>query len=140
MSDVFSKRKRSEIMRRVKGRNTTPELEVRSILHSTGLRFRINFKTLPGKPDIVLRKYNTVIFVNGCFWHGHTNCKHASLPKSNTEYWQRKIFGNRDRDLKNVKVLRKMGWNVIQLWECKIPKLVSDHRKRGLLIKKVKGV
>lgn len=118
--DIFTKEKRSEIMRKVKSKDTGPEKKVRSLLHSLGFRFRIHRKDLPGKPDIVLPKYKTVIFVHGCFWHGHEDCKLARTPKSRQFYWVDKIKKNSERDLKNQKELSNLGWNVLILWECKI--------------------
>ena len=107
-------------MSHIRGKNTRPELIVRKYLFAHGFRFRVNVKKLPGTPDIVLRKYHTVIFVNGCFWHGHEGCPYFVLPKSNVEFWNNKITRNRERDLKNRIKLRDMGWHVIQLWECQL--------------------
>lgn len=119
MSDIFTKKKRSEIMSRIGGKNTLPELAVRSWLHKMGFRFRLHSKKMPGKPDIVLSKYQTVIFVQGCFWHAH-NCKYGRLPKSNLMFWQPKLEKNKSRDEQNFLKLKKMGWKVIVLWECSI--------------------
>ncbi len=117
-TDVFSKEKRAEIMRRVKGANTKPEMIVRKALFAIGHRYRLNVKDLPGKPDIVLKKHRTVIFIHGCFWHGH-NCKRgARIPKTNREYWEQKIARNKARDAKNQKALKDLGWRVITVWEC----------------------
>jgi len=121
MVDVFDKKKRSWLMSRVEGRNTKPELFVRSLLHRLGYRFTVNGpknRKLPGKPDIVLPKYNTVVFVHGCFWHGHEGCRYARIPKSRTEWWRAKIEGNRERDRKNIGELEAMGWRVVVLWTC----------------------
>lgn len=118
--DVFSKKKRSEVMSRIRGRNTSPELAVRKKLHSMGYRFRLHQKNLPGKPDIVLKKYMAVIEVKGCFWHQHPGCKRASKPSSNTAYWQAKLQGNVNRDRKNARNLRSMGWSVVTVWECQL--------------------
>jgi DNA mismatch endonuclease, patch repair protein len=120
MADVFSTRKRSEVMATIRATNTKPELITRRYLFAQGLRFRVHQGNLPGKPDIVLKKYNTVIFVNGCFWHGHKNCKSFRPPKSRTDYWVPKIQKNIANDKKNVKALKKMGWNVICIWECQL--------------------
>jgi len=117
--DTVSKEKRSEIMSKVRGKNTAPERTVRSLLHSLGFRFRLYRQDLPGKPDIVLPKYKTAVFVNGCFWHGH-DCKLARLPKSNIEYWHNKISRNKSRDTRVVQQLRELGWNVYVIWECEI--------------------
>lgn len=107
-------------MSHIKSKNTKLEMIVRQFLFAHGFRYRIHVKTLPGKPDIVLRKYKTVILINGCFWHGHENCNIYSFPKSNIEYWKNKIERNKERDL-NVRIsLRQLGWHVIQLWECQL--------------------
>ncbi len=122
MTDVFDKRKRSRVMSMVKGKNTKPEIFVRSLLHRLGYRFTINGrnnKNLPGKPDIVLPKYRTVVFVHGCFWHGHRGCKHYRIPKSRTEWWTAKIEANRRRDERNIAELEGRGWNVVILWTCR---------------------
>jgi len=122
MADVFTKGKRSEIMRSVKSSETKPEILVRKYLFSLGFRYRKNYGSLPGKPDIVLPKYRTIIFINGCFWHGHANCEAASLPKSNTDYWTSKISRNRERDIRKRRELRALGWRVFVLWECNVAK------------------
>jgi DNA mismatch endonuclease (patch repair protein) len=119
--DTVSRKKRSEIMSRIRCKDTQPELLVRKILHHAGFRFRLHRKDLPGKPDIVLPKYRTVVFVHGCFWHGH-NCRRASIPKSNVEFWQNKIDGNRQRDARNEKQLQQLGWRVFTIWQCEIQK------------------
>ena len=107
-------------MSRIKGKDTRPEIMVRSMLHRAGYRFRKNVKNLPGKPDIVLPKYKTVIFVHGCFWHRHKECKGATTPKSNTEFWQDKFDRNVANDKKHARQLRKQGWHVITIWECEL--------------------
>ena len=109
-------------MSRIKSKNTNPEKVVRTLLHSQGYRFRLHLKGLPGKPDIVLKKYNTVILVNGCFWHQHKSCKRANIPKSNKEYWIPKIERNKKRDKRNIKEIKSLGWRVMVLWECEIKK------------------
>lgn len=117
--DVFTKEKRSQIMSHVKQKNTKPELLVRSILYKMGFRFRIHNKKLPGCPDIVLSKWKTVIFVNGCFWHRHADCKLGnSIPKSNTDFWKNKFSKNMKRDLQVYEKLESMGWKVVIIWEC----------------------
>ena len=116
--DKFSQKKRSEIMSKISGKETKPEILVRKYLFAKGFRYRKNVKTLPGKPDIVLSKYKTVIFVNGCFWHGHKNCKKANLPRTNLNFWKEKIYKNIIRDKKNIHDLKKMGYNVIVVWQC----------------------
>lgn len=105
----------------IKSGNTKPEIFLRRLLHLEGFRFRLHRKDLPGRPDIVLPKYKAVIFVNGCFWHGHEDCKHFRLPKSRTEFWQRKIDSNIVRDKKNMAACIEMGWNVLEVWECSLP-------------------
>ncbi|WP_143883536.1 very short patch repair endonuclease [Chryseobacterium binzhouense] len=120
MKDKFSKEKRSEIMSKIKKTNTKPEMIVRKFLFSQGLRYRIHNKKLIGNPDIVLPKYKTIIFVNGCFWHAHNNCKLNRMPKSNTDYWIPKILRNVERDEINRVELEKLGWNVITVWECEL--------------------
>lgn len=118
MADRHTPEQRSYNMSKIKGTNTKPEILLRKRLFAEGLRYRINDKKLPGKPDVVLKKYKTVIFVNGCFWHGHQNCKYFVIPKTRTEFWTNKINGNTTRDLKHENTLLKMGWNVITVWEC----------------------
>jgi DNA mismatch endonuclease, patch repair protein len=120
LADIFTKEKRSKIMAGITGKETEPEILVRKFLFSKGLRFRKNVKKLPGKPDIVLSKYRTVIFVHGCFWHGHSNCKKATLPKSNNVFWKTKISNNKERDRKTGLELKKMKWRVIIIWQCKL--------------------
>lgn len=107
-------------MSAIKSENTRPEMLVRSLLHRLGFRFRIHVGSLPGRPDIVLPKYLTVIFVNGCFWHQHAKCKNGRTPSSNLEYWEPKLRKNIERDRKNYKSLRKLGWKVLVVWECKL--------------------
>lgn len=126
--DTLSKKDRSALMSRIRSKDTRPELKVRSILHRLGYRFRLHRKDLPGKPDIVLPRFKKIIFVQGCFWHGH-NCTLASKPKSNQAYWKKKIITNRERDRKVKKALRQMGWQVLELWECEI------RRETGLIEK-----
>jgi len=121
MADVFTPEKRSQVMSRIRGRDTKPELAVRSMLHRMGYRFTVNGpknKSLPGRPDIVLPKYKTVIFVHGCFWHGHKGCKYFRMPSTRTEWWTEKINGNIARDLRNEDDVRNQGWKVIMVWEC----------------------
>lgn len=111
---------RSRCMAAIKGKNTKPEMIVRKYLFSRGLRFRVQVRKLPGTPDIVLPKYKTVVFVNGCFWHGHEGCKYFRLPKSNIEFWKEKIERNIERDTRNEADLKALGWRVIRVWECDI--------------------
>lgn len=107
-------------MSAIKGRNTKPEILVRKFLFSRGFRYRLNHPRLPGHPDLVLRKYRTVIFVNGCFWHGHENCKYFRLPKTNIDFWSNKIKRNKERDKKEQCQLAAMGWHCITIWECQL--------------------
>lgn len=107
-------------MSQIKGKNTKPEMIVRKYLFSKGFRYRVNVSSLPGKPDIVLPKYKTVIFVNGCFWHGHQGCKYFVLPKTRTDWWKAKIQRNIDRDAAERDQLRSMGWRTMVVWECKL--------------------
>lgn len=109
-------------MSQIKGKNTKPEEQVRKYLFSRGYRYRKNVSDLPGKPDIVLPKYKTCIFVNGCFWHKHERCKYFIWPKNNAEFWKKKITGNVERDMRQQNELRLLGWNVIVIWECELKK------------------
>lgn len=120
MTDTLTPSQRHKNMSRIRSKNTKPELKVRRWLWEHGYRYRLNVKDIPGRPDIVMRKYKTVIFVNGCFWHGHEGCDKFVMPKSNVEFWQSKISRNRERDLKNYKNLQESGWNVIVVWECEL--------------------
>ena len=122
MADKFSKETRSYVMSQIRGKDTKPEILVRRYLFSRGLRFRKNDGRYPGSPDIVLPKYGTVVFVHGCFWHLHDGCKYAKMPKSNVDYWKKKLYGNRQRDERNRKELEAMGWKVITVWECELKK------------------
>ncbi|MEW7985372.1 MAG: very short patch repair endonuclease [Candidatus Thiodiazotropha sp.] len=136
MTDTVTKKRRSEIMALVSQKNTKPELVVRSYLHKKGLRYRLHVKELPGKPDIVFRRLKTVLFINGCFWHGHRvgKCKLARIPKSNVDFWKTKIEGNRERDERNWRKLEEQGWRVIVVWECQLSeKGVLDKLAKDLL-------
>ncbi len=125
--DNQSKEARSYNMSRIRSTNTKPEEIVRKYLFSQGFRYRKNDKRYPGKPDIVLPKYKTVIFVNGCFWHGHENCKYFKVPKSNIEYWQNKISNNIKRDLKQREYYEQNGWRIIIIWECQLKSKNKDE-------------
>jgi len=116
--DTLSPANRSLLMSKVHGKNTKPEMAVRKCLHALGFRFRLHRKNLPGKPDIVLPKYKTVIFVHGCFWHRHPWCRKTTIPSTNTEFWEEKFLKNRERDAMNRKDLEALGWKVIAIWEC----------------------
>lgn len=118
--DRIDQQKRSWNMSRIKGKNTKPEMTVRRYLWAHGFRYRVNDQRLPGKPDIVLTKYRTVIFVHGCFWHGHENCRHFRIPKTNVAFWSHKIEQNRSRDMNVRQQLRLMGWRTMVLWECQL--------------------
>lgn len=120
MADIFTKEKRSKIMAGITGKETKPEVLVRKFLFSKGFRYRKNVNKLPGKPDIVLAKFRTVIFVHGCFWHGHHQCKKATLPKTNNAFWNTKITKNKERDEKNYLQLKEMNWRVIVIWQCEL--------------------
>lgn len=120
--DIWDKKKRSEVMSKIRSKNTKPEILLRKALFSKGLRYRINYKKLPGKPDIVFPKYKTVIFVHGCFWHGHKNCKIAHIPKSNINFWKNKIEKNKERDGLNYERITHLGWKIVVVWECQISK------------------
>lgn len=122
MSDSLTAQKRSWNMSRIKGKDTKIEILVRKYLFAKGFRFRKNDKRYPGKPDVVLPKYKTVIFVNGCFWHRHPGCKDATIPKTRTDFWLEKLNKNVANDEKNIKLLTDDGWSVIVLWECELEK------------------
>ena len=119
-------------MSAIKGKDTKPELLVRKFLFSRGFRYRLNHPRLPGHPDLVLRKYRTVIFVNGCFWHGHEGCRYYVLPKTNVDYWQRKIERNRSRDIEERQRLTSMGWRCITIWECQLKPKVRQQTLEAL--------
>ncbi len=135
MTDVHTPRQRSYNMSRIRSSNTQPELLVRKFLFAHGYRFRLNVKNLPGKPDIVLPKYRTVIFVHGCFWHGHANCKYFKIPQTRTLWWTDKINTNKANDAKAVKALKKDGWKVIEVWECGLKPARVENTLNTLLKK-----
>lgn len=118
--DILTPEARSKLMSKVSARNTGPEKKLRSLLHRAGFRFRLHAKRLPGKPDIVLPRYRTVIFVHGCFWHGHTCAKGTNRPKTRPEFWEKKINGNQERDGRNRQELENLGWRVLTVWECEL--------------------
>jgi DNA mismatch endonuclease (patch repair protein) len=143
MADIFTPEKRSEVMSRIRSHNTKPELAVRSMLHRLGCRFTVNGqknRSLPGRPDIVLPKYRTVIFVHGCFWHGHEHCPKFRMPKSRRAFWKKKIEGNIARDAANEMKLRMLGWHVVTVWECGLKSascgetLCEQHLKKFLAL------
>lgn len=125
--DTVSREVRSRNMAAIRAKNTKPELVVRSLLHREGYRFRLHREDLPGKPDIVLPKYNTVILVHGCFWHHHSRCKYAANPKSNQRFWKKKLESNVNRDRRHRKELKKMGYRVIIVWECETKRQQTDR-------------
>lgn len=118
--DVFSREKRSQIMSCVSGKNTKPEIAVRSLLHNLGFRFSLHRKDLPGKPDITLPKYKKVIFVHGCFWHGHADCSRSKRPSTNEEFWREKLDKNIERDKSTINALKELGWDVLTVWTCEV--------------------
>jgi DNA mismatch endonuclease (patch repair protein) len=126
-------------MSRIKGRNTKPEMIVRSMLHKMGYRFRLHDRKLPGRPDIVLPKYKTVIFVHGCFWHRHKGCKDCTTPTHRREWWLTKLNGNAERDIRHRRALKKLGWKAVVIWECKAEKTNSISRLADQLSKVLKG-
>ncbi len=130
MSDSLTAQKRSWNMSRIKGKDTKPEIIVRKYLFSEGFRFRKNDKRYPGKPDIILPRYKTAIFVHGCFWHRHNGCKMATMPKSNTDFWTEKFNKNIYNDQKHVAELTQMGWRVIIIWECEIKNNFNETMRR----------
>ena len=136
MADVHDKATRSYNMSRIRSRNTKPEMLVRRFLHAQGFRYKLHDKKLPGKPDIVLPKYKTVIFIHGCFWHGHKGCKYFVTPKSRTEWWLNKINSNIANDVKVGKALKEEGWKIINLWECDL-RSIKLNRTLSLLLKKL---
>lgn len=122
--DRLTKEQRHRCMSAIRGKNTKPEIVVRKFLFGRGFRYRLNYPRLPGHPDIVLRKYCTAIFVNGCFWHGHDNCKYYRLPKTNVDFWRKKVERNKKRDIEEQRQLASMGWHCITIWECQLkPKI-----------------
>jgi DNA mismatch endonuclease (patch repair protein) len=136
LADFLTPAERSARMARIRGKDTVPELALRSALHGIGLRYRLHAMTLPGKPDLVMRKHKAAIFVHGCFWHRHEGCKIAAIPKSNVEFWQRKFAGNAARDSRNIYRLEEMGWRVFVVWECELApkKVATTARKLALRI------
>jgi len=132
MSDTLTAKERSQRMALVQGANTKPELLVRRLIHGMGYRYRLHAKELPGRPDIVFRKRRKAIFVNGCFWHRHQNCRLARLPKTRSDFWLPKLDGNRQRDAKNIAALKAAGWMVLVIWECEL-----DDRQS--LVERLKG-
>ena len=132
--DVLTSTQRHKCMTRIRSKSTKPEIVVRRWLWNHGYRYRLNVKSVPGKPDIVMRRYRTAIFVNGCFWHGHEGCSMFVMPKSNTEFWRAKIEGNRERDKRNYKILIQAGWQVIVVWQCQLTKSKLDSTMQSVAV------
>lgn len=130
MADIMTKQQRHDCMAAVKGKDTKPEMLVRRYLHGLGYRYGLHNRKLPGSPDLVLRRLKTVIFIHGCFWHGHVGCKYYRLPKSNIDFWQTKIDRNRKRDAEVEAKLNSMGWRVLTVWECDLKN--KERRERTL--------
>ncbi len=135
MADVFTPAKRSAIMARIKGQNTKPEILIRKLVHSLGYRFRLHQNTIPGKPDLVLPRHEKIIFVHGCFWHGHAGCSRAGLPSTNTEFWKKKILTNRNRDARVRGELHRSGWQVLVIWQCQTKKIESLTKRLKRFLK-----
>lgn len=133
MADVHDKQTRSYNMSQIKGKNTKPEILVRKFLFSKGFRYRLHLKTLPGKPDIVLPKFKTIIFINGCFWHGHENCKYFVIPKTRTDWWLNKIYGNKQKDSENFIQLSQIGWKIVTIFECELKRDKLNNTLNRLL-------
>jgi DNA mismatch endonuclease (patch repair protein) len=132
MADIWTKAKRSEVMGKIRSKDTKPEIAVRKLLHGMGYRFTVNGpknRSLPGRPDIVLPKHKTVVFVHGCFWHRHKGCKVASNPKTNKKFWKEKFARNVARDRENLRELRRLGWRTIIVWECEVGKTEKVCKK-----------
>ena len=139
MADLMTPEQRSRCMSAIKGKDTKPEMIVRKYLFSRGLRYRVNNRKLPGSPDIVLKKYKTVVFIDGCFWHGHEGCKYFKLPKSNVDFWRHKIAMNKARDYANTVDLELDGWRVIRIWECEIKTKAQQEVELPKLYDKITG-
>ena len=136
--DVHSKEVRSYNMSQIRGAKTKPEDFVAKYLFSQGFRYRRNVKSLPGSPDIVLKKYRTVIFVNGCFWHANEGCKYFIMPKNNAEFWENKLLANKNRDKQNIGLLQKSGWHVIIIWECELKTTLGKKQRMERLAQEIR--
>lgn len=132
MSDIFTPQQRSRIMSRIRSVETAPEILVRKSIFALGYRYRKNDKRLPGKPDIVFPKYKTAVFVHGCFWHGHEDCKNARVPETHTQYWVEKLAYNKKRDKLNCNKLKNQGWQVVIAWECEVEQNLNAVLERIL--------
>ena len=133
MADVHSKEVRSFNMSRIKGKDTKPEILVRRFLFSHGVRYRLHDGRLPGKPDLVFPKHKKIIFIHGCFWHGHEACKYFVVPKTRTEWWIKKISRNKEKDIESISALKKQGWKVIVVWECELKSVTKEKKLRSLM-------
>ena len=140
MADVHTRQTRHYNMTQIRSTDTKPEIIVRSFLFSKGLRFRKNDKRYPGRPDIVLPKYKTIVFINGCFWHSHANCRESSVPETNKEYWEPKLKRTQKRDKTNINSLENSGWNVIVVWECELKKVVRLNSLEKLYMQIISNV
>jgi len=138
MADVFSKKKRSEVMSKIRSKDTKPEMQIRKGLHALGFRYRLHDKKLPGKPDIVLPRFKTAIQVRGCFWHGH-DCIDGHIPKTRKEYWEPKLKANAARDKKNDQRLKEMGWHLIVVWECQCMSNKTLNKQLSRIINLLQG-
>ncbi len=138
MADIHNKKIRSYNMSKIRSKNTKPELLVRKHLFSKGFRYRLHRKDLPGKPDVVFSKYNTVIFIHGCFWHGHEGCRYFVIPKTRTEWWVNKINRNKELDRRNIAALKELGWRIITIFECEL-KNTKFEKTMETLIKELKS-
>ncbi|MXW40845.1 MAG: DNA mismatch endonuclease Vsr [Synechococcus sp. SB0668_bin_15] len=133
MTDIMDSKRRSELMAGIRSCNTTPELAVRRIAHRMGLRFRLHRKDLPGRPDLVFPKHRLVVFVHGCFWHRHEGCRHASIPKSRTDFWMTKLAANVARDRRQEAALQALGWQVLVIWGCETGDSMAVERRLAAL-------
>ena len=135
MTDIFDKRKRSKVMSKIRGKDTKPEMFVRNFLHRAGFRFRLHKKTIPGRPDLWLRKYNAAIFVNGCYWHRHRNCQKTTTPDDNASFWKKKFADNVARDERNLEALNHQGIRVLIVWECELKNIMARSRSLPRIVK-----
>jgi DNA mismatch endonuclease, patch repair protein len=139
VADILTKEKRSALMSRIRGRNTKPELAVRSLLHRLGYRFRLHVRDLPGRPDIVLPRYRLVVLVHGCFWHRHSGCRFCYVPKTRADFWHKKFEGNIRRDREVQLALRKIGWRVMVVWECEVKDVRRLNRRMSRTLNRFKS-
>ena len=136
MADPLTKAGRSALMARIRGTNTKPELLVRSALHRAGFRFRLHAPTLPGRPDVVLPRHRVVVFVHGCFWHRH-GCRHSTTPATRVRFWKEKFERNVARDARNARALRRLGWRVLTIWECRLRAVAGRERALAALVRRI---